>query len=95
MVKRRLAKDDGTLAGSLEPIAFTPEGSDRIRCQTFLDAIPVSNMRPGPYRFEVDLDPPARGSSSQSRVRFVVPDRSAPPARAGSGAQTKQQPDDP
>ena len=78
-VRRWLTKDDGSPAGDFAPVPFVPDGEGAIRCQRFLDLIPVRRMRPGTYRFHVALEPAFDPEVSRSEIRFKVlgPERQA------------------
>lgn len=73
-IERWLTTGGGQPAGSLGPLEFRPGGDRKelVRCQTILDVLPVSSMRPGPYHFTVALAPDPGVQDSPAQIGFVV-----------------------
>jgi len=76
-VERRLLGDDGSAVGSLPTVHPSFVSSDRVRCESMLDVLPVAPLSPGGYRFEVVLAPPPEEASGEASAKFavVVPER--------------------
>lgn len=67
---RKLDREDGTLVGSLDAVRFNPEVRKSVACQSLVDILPLSGLRPGLYRLAIELTPRSESSPADGSVTF-------------------------
>jgi hypothetical protein len=82
-IRRQLTTEDGTVIGTLAPVTYSLDGGQRATCESIIDVLPTSELRPGRYVFTVSATTPAGERVVEQRFVVRADDPTPPPTDSG------------